>query len=433
MPEEITVRVNAFLEQVTTAQFWWQAVVIFLAIVVASLLSKRVQSLLEARSTGSGIRHLAVRTIQRVLWPLATLVVVVSGRAVLEFEGVPVLLLDILVPILVALAVVRVSAYVLRKAFSTNPFLKSSENALVFVVWVLVILHLLGWLPSILGFLDAMAVSLGETRVSVLSVIQFMLIVGVAFTLAIWLSEVISRYMERSAHISPSMRVGISKFSRFLLLTLAFLLALNAVGINLSSLAIFGGALGVGLGFGLQKITSNFISGFILVLDRSIKPGDVITIGDKFGWVQELKARYVVVRNREGVDTLIPNENLIISEVINWSYMDRNIRMKIPVQISYDDDPEQAMAILLSCAVASSRVLTDPEPMTRLIEFADSGINLELRVWICDPEKGFGLVKSDINLAIWKKFKEAGITIPYPQRDVHIKQMPVAKDLRLEE
>ena len=156
-------------------------------------------------------------------------------------------------------------------------------------------------------------------------------------------------------------------------------------------------------------------------------------MGDKFGWVHELKARYVVVRNREGVDTLIPNENLIISEVINWSYMDRNIRMTIPVQISYDDDPEEGLAILLSCANASPRVLNDPAPVARLTAFADSGINLELRVWICDPENGFANVKSDINLAVWKKFKAAGITIPYPQRDLHIKQMPAAKDSRLDQ
>jgi len=433
MPEEIQVRLDAYLEQMMTAQFWWQILVLVVAVVVASIVSKRIQRLLQADKGGTGIRHLAVRSAQRVLWPLSSLLVVVCGRAILSWEAAPVLLLDILVPILLALAVVRVSAYVLRKAFSSNPFLQSSENALVIVVWVLVILHLVGWLPRILGVLDAMAVSLGDTRISVLSVIQFMLIVAVAFTLAIWISEAINRYMQKSAHISPSMRVGISKFSRFLLLTLAFLLALNAVGINLSSLAIFGGALGVGLGFGLQKITSNFISGFILVLDRSIKPGDVITIGDKFGWVHELKARYIVVRNREGVDTLIPNENLIISEVINWSYMDRNIRMKIPVQISYDDDPEEALAILLSCANASPRVLTDPEPMVRLTEFADSGISLELRVWICDPENGFANVKSDINLAIWRGFKKAGITIPYPQRDLHIKQMPAALDSRLDQ
>jgi len=432
MIEQLNRHFQELLAQAMTAQFWWQALVILLAIGAAGFVNRRLQVVLEKSNTGTGLRHLAVRSGQRLLFPVSMLAVLVSGRAIIEREELPVVLLDVAVPIVVALAVVRLSVYVLRKAFTVNPLLKSSENALALTVWGLVMLHLLGWLAQILEVLDGMAMQLGETRISVLSVVQLLLIVGVAFTLAIWLSEAITRYLRSSAHISPSMQVGISKFSRFLLITLAFLLALNAVGIDLSSLAIFGGALGVGLGFGLQRIASNFISGFILVLDRSIKPGDVITIGDKFGWVHELKARYVVVRNREGVDTLIPNENLITSEVINWSYMDRNVRMAIPVQISYDDDPEQALEIIKNCAFASPRVLQEPEPLSRLIRFGDSGIDLEVRVWISDPENGFANVKSDINLAIWRAFKEAGITIPFPQRDIHIKHMP-AKDSRLDQ
>lgn len=431
MNEEVSKRLEAFLAQAVTPEFWWQLLVIIVALGVATYVNGRLQNLLTTRSElTAGLRHLAVRSAQRMLFPLTMLGVLISGRAIAQWYELPVVLLDVAVPIVVALAIVRLSVYVLRKAFTVNPLLKSSENALAMIVWALVILDLLGWLPQILTVLDAMALQLGETRVSVLSVVKLMLIVGIAFTLAIWLAEVINRYLRQSVHISPSMQVGLSKFSRFLLITLAFLLALNAVGINLSSLAIFSGALGVGLGFGLQRIASNFISGFILVFDRSIKPGDVITVGDKFGWVEELNARYVVVRNREGVDTLIPNENLIISEVINWSYVDRNIRVKIPVNISYKDDPEKALALILSCAHASPRVLQNPAPTARFIGFIDYGMTLELRAWINDPENGFGDVRSDINLAIWRAFQREGITIPYPQRDLHIKQMPgVAPDV----
>ncbi|MFC1567991.1 mechanosensitive ion channel family protein, partial [Pseudomonadota bacterium] len=166
----------------------------------------------------------------------------------------------------------------------------------------------------------------------------------------------------------------------------------------------------------------NFISGFILLFDRSIKPGDVITIRDKFGWVQELCARYIVVRDRDGVETLIPNENLVTSEVINWSYSDQAVRMKLGIQISYNDDPEEAMSLMLACAKASPRVLNEPVPLTRLMEFGDNGISLELRIWIRDPENGLGGVRSEVNLAMWKAFKKAGITIPFPQRDIHIKE-----------
>ncbi|MCH8537100.1 MAG: mechanosensitive ion channel [Alkalimonas sp.] len=408
---------------------WWQLGVLLVAAILTSLFNRRVQQTLEAQAspTMHGFRHIAVRSTQRLLWPLTALAIVLPAKAILNWYELPVQLLTIAVPVLVALALIRFSIYLLRKAFTINPLLKSSENALSVLIWLGVVLHLVGWLPAVLEFLESLAFSLGEHHISVLSVLKLLLLVALAFTLAIWLSDLISRQLQRSAHISPSMRVGFNKFSKFILLTLAFLIALNAVGINLSSLAIFGGALGVGLGFGLQRIASNFISGFILVLDRSIKPGDVITVGDKFGWVEALNARYVVVRNREGVDTLIPNENLITSEVINWSYADRNVRVVIPVQISYDDDPEQAMALMLECANASPRILTEPAPSVRLMEFADSGIELQLRLWISDPENGTGAVKSDVNLAIWRAFKANNITIPYPQRDLHIKSMPTTK------
>jgi len=216
------------------------------------------------------------------------------------------------------------------------------------------------------------------------------------------------------------MQVMLTKVSKFSLYGLAILFALKAVGIDLTAFAVFSGAIGVGIGFGLQKIFSNFISGFILLFDRSIRPGDVITIGDRFGWVQSLNARYVVVRDRDGVETLIPNENLITSEVTNWSYSDRAVRHRIPVQISYDNDPEQAMALLLEACQDKPRVLQTPEPAARLIGFGDNGIDLELRIWIDDPESGVANVVSDVNLSIWKSFKRENISIPYPQRDVRI-------------
>lgn len=427
MYQRLEIVLHSWITAANAENFWWQFLILTIAAALASLVNHRLQRLLQDTAGISGIsfRHLALQSLQRLLWPVSALLVVIVGRAILGWYAVPVALVDIAMPVLIALAAVRVSVYVLRKAFTDNPMVRSSESAIVLLVWGLVILHLLGWLPEVLAMLDAVAIELGTVRVSVLSALQLIMMVGVAFTLAIWLSEVINRQLQ-SAGLTPSMQVGISKFSRFLLITLAFLLALNAAGINLSSLAIFGGALGVGLGFGLQRIASNFISGFILVFDRSIKPGDIITVGQNTGSVHELRARYVVVRNREGVDTLIPNENLITSEVVNWSFVDRNVRTTISVQCSYQDDPEQAMALMLKSASASPRVLTDPEPVVRLIGFGENGMDLQLQVWVNDPENGFANVKSDINLAIWRAFKAAGITIPYPQRDLHIKSMPGA-------
>jgi len=253
--------------------------------------------------------------------------------------------------------------------------------------------------------------------------IKLLVLSGLYILVAVWLSGLIEQYLRRMPQLNISLRVALGKISRVILLTVAFLMALTEAGVDLSSLTIFGGALGVGIGFGLQKIVSNFISGFILLGDRSIRPGDVITVGTNYGWVKELRARYIVVINRDGVETLIPNENLVTTDVINWSYSDRKVRVRIPVQISYDDDPEQAMAIMAQAATVNPRVLANPEPGVRLIEFADSGIALELRVWLSDPEEGIGNVRSDINLAIWHGFKRAGITIPYPQRDVHLRHV----------
>ena len=406
--------------QLQHVELWYQFAAIFTCVLIAMAINRLIGRRL-ADSGGQGLKHVAMRSSHRILLPFSLAALLAISREIFNAYQLAAPLLQFFVPIALALGVIRLLVYMLRKAFLSSPLVKSAEPVLATLIWLLVVLHLAGWLSPLLELMDALAFNLGESRISLLSAVKLTLVIVLAFTLALWLAELLNQQLKKAKHVTPSMQVGFSKVSKVLLITIAFLVALNAVGINLSSLAVFGGALGVGLGFGLQRIASNFISGFILVLDRSIKPGDVISIGDSYGWVHELKARYVVVRNREGVDTLIPNENLITSEVTNWSYEDRNVRLKITVQISYDDDPEQAMELMLQCAHKSKRVLDLPEPTVMLKTFADSGIELELRVWIGDPEQGPDSVRSDINLAIWRAFKQHAITIPYPQRDLHIK------------
>ncbi len=402
----------------------WEIGVLALAAAGAWVVYRALSSGLAERTEQSAeyaVRHLALKTLQRILLPISMLLGVMAGRALLEHQGMPVELLNLAVPLLLSLASIRIVVYFLRKTFRPGPAVKAWESLISTSIWIVVALHLLGWLPAVLEGLDGMAMQMGEKRISVLAVGKLVLAVAVLWMLALWLAKLIENRISRAEYVNASMQVAMVKLSKFLLLVLAFLLALDAVGIDLTALTVFGGALGVGLGFGLQRIASNFISGFIVLFDRSIRPGDVITIGDKFGWVQELRARYVVVRDRDGVDRLIPNETLITNEVINWSFGDRNVRLKIPVSISYDNDPEQALALLREAAMANPRVLADPEPATRLMSFGDNGIELELRVWIQDPESGLANVRSDINLAIWRAFKDAGIVIPYPQRDLHIR------------
>jgi len=403
---------------------WWQAGALLLAAAGAWLVHRTLGQSLVARTEGDEeltVRSMALKTLQRVLFPLSMLLGVVAGRALLQHLGNPVSLLDLAVPLLASLASIRILIYFLRKTFRPGPVVKAWENLIAISIWIVVALHLLGWLPAVLKGLDGVAMQMGNTRVSLLATLKLVLVLALLWLLAQWLGRVIENRISRAEYVNAGMQVALVKLSKFVLMVLAFLLALNAVGIDLTALAVFGGALGVGLGFGLQRIASNFISGFIVLFDRSIRPGDVITIDNKLGWVQALHARYVVVMDRDGVERLIPNEMLITNEVINWSYSDRNVRLKIPVSISYDDDPEQALVLLAETAKANPRVLADPPPTTRLMAFGDSGIALELRVWLQDPEAGLGSVRSDINLAIWRAFKNAGITIPYPQRDLHIR------------
>jgi small-conductance mechanosensitive channel len=424
--EQLLSKFGAWFSLLTSPQSLLQFSLIAVALVFALLIDRRLRLRVgdilgeEGKAT---VKTLAMRGSQRLILPLTMLLVVILFRSVLASLKYEVWLFDIFVPLLLSLAAIRFTVFLLRRAYTPSPLIRAWENIISTTIWFIVVLHLVGVLPDITALMDELAVTVGDKRISVLAVIKVSLSVIIFLVLATWLSRVIERRVMGSRHLGLSMRLAISKTIKIVLLSLAVLIALNSVGVDLTALTVFGGALGVGLGLGLQRITSNFVSGMILLYDRSIRPGDVITIGDRFGWVQELRARYIVVRDRDGVETLIPNENLITSEVISWSHTDKSVRVKIKVQISYADDPEQAMEIML-VACEHPRVLQDPPAAVRLMEFGDNGINLEARVWIEDPEAGVNAVRSDINLAIWKEFKKAGITIPFPQRDVHLITSP---------
>ena len=254
-----------------------------------------------------------------------------------------------------------------------------------------------------------------------------MVTVGVFVIVAVWVSRWLEKRLMSLQGIAPNMRIGLAKFTQFFLVGLSILVGLNAAGLDLTTLNVLTGAIGIGLGFGLQSITANFVSGFVLLMDRSIKPGDVIsftgttgTSTEGFGWVQQLRGRYVVVRDRDGVETLVPNQNLITNSVINWSYTDPRVRLKLPVRVSYKDDPELALKALLDAAEGHRRILREPPPVARLMSFGDHGIELELRFWIADPQEGVNNVRSDVNRSIWRLFKEHGITIPVAQRAVRL-------------
>ncbi|WP_269540644.1 mechanosensitive ion channel family protein [Cerasicoccus fimbriatus] len=249
--------------------------------------------------------------------------------------------------------------------------------------------------------------------------------VAASLAVALWIGIGFSQFVERRVdtidRINASTRALIGKIIRIFFIIIAMVVGLTSVGVNLSALTVFGGALGLGLGFGLQKIVSNLISGFILLSDRSIKPGDVIELDDTYGWINSLRARYVSVITRDGTEHLIPNEDLITQRVVNWSFTHDRVRIKIDVGISYKEDPHQAIEICKAAAAKQSRVIKEPAPICLLKGFGDSSVDLQLRFWIRDPHEGVANIQSAVLLEIWDRFKEEGIEIPFPQRDLHIK------------
>lgn len=410
-------------ELISTPDTWWQlglvGVAFLLAYLTGAFLQRRLQPMVHPGVT-RGFGRTAMRTGILALIPLLWWLLLLGSKAWLRRHGYPVNVIQVAVYLVGALALIRMGVFVLRHSFSPGSKLKAWEWTLTVTIWTLVALHILGLLPFVVEVLDEYAWTFGTTRVSLYMVVSFLLSIALLSLVALWLTNGVQSMLKRSQALDDSIKLVLSKLTRFVFLMLAVVVAMMTAGIDLTAFAVFGGALGVGLGLGLQRVVSNFVSGIILAFEESIRIGDVITVGTSFGVVQALYARHIVVRDRDGRDILIPNETLLTSEIINWSYGDKNVRFRLPVQISYQDDPEQAMAIMLRAARETGRVLADPEPVVRLMGFGDNGIDLELRLWIHDPENGVNNVRSETYLKIWRYFREAGISIPYPQRDVRL-------------
>lgn len=404
------------------ASTWWQVAAVLTIVFLVGALNHFVYRRIDSRvaTTTQSLRRLSYNTAQRLFAPVLALILFSIAKALLATFSLSNELIKFAISLAIALAVIRFVVYVLRKSFPVTPLLKTWEGIFVVVVWTIFALHLIGVLPAFFASLDKIAINIGATRVSFLMAAKAIASVSVFLLLALWISAIIEKQLRKSKQIANYLQIGISKTIRVILLIIALLVSLDVIGFDLTTLTVLGGALGVGIGFGLQRIASNFISGFILLFDRSIRPNDVITIGNSFGWVKELRARYVVIQDRDGVETLIPNENLVTTQVINWSYTDANVRVKLPVQISYKNDPREAMELMIEAANTNPRVLSDPPAVARLMNFGEHGIDLELRLWINDPQNGINNVRSDVNLQIWDKFEEHNIQIPYPQRDIHI-------------
>ncbi len=368
-----------------------------------------------------------------VLPVVVALALVIVARGVLRAASIDVAVLDAATRLIGAYIVVRIVVLLFAASLGNKSWVQHWETRAALLIWLAFAAEYLGWLDPIIGFLDSVGVAAGKSRITVWSVLKLLFTLTLFVLGATWISRWVDRRLKRLANLAPSTRIGIAKFANAFLIGLSILLGLNAAGVDLTALTVLTGAIGLGLGFGLQAIAANFVSGFVLLLDRSIKPGDVISLSgqsgtstENFGWVQELRGRYVVVRDRDGVEMLVPNQQLISNAVINWSYTDPRIRLKLPIRVSYQDDPEFAMHLLIAACDGNPRVLRDPAPATRLMHFSDSGIELELRFWIADPQEGVNNVRSDVNRAIWRLFKEHNITMPVAQREIRVHTAPPA-------
>ncbi|AXC48698.1 mechanosensitive ion channel family protein [Paracoccus suum] len=286
--------------------------------------------------------------------------------------------------------------------------------------WVWVTLYFLNLSNPTAKFLDSLAIGLGDFRLSALTVIKAVVITGLLIAAARVLSRLTSASLAKNTDVSPTMRVLIAKIMQAVLLFLAIVVGLAATGIDLTGLTIFSGALGVGLGFGLQKIVSNLMSGVIILLDKSIKPGDVISIGDTFGWIDALGARYVSVVTRDGKEYLIPNEELVTGQVVNWSHTNDFVRLDIEFRASYRDDPHEVSRIAINASMTVKRVLAQRTPVCWVTAFGESGVHYMLRFWISDPQAGLTNVRGQVYLALWDAFRKRGITLPLAQTEIRL-------------
>lgn len=414
--EFVSVAHHWFMVNVLAWSNFQQLATIIVALFVARLGAPRLRLLYKAVLDRRGIELVPgtmANIIYRLLLPLLGLLLLWFSYYVAGRMHWPDALLRISVSLLFAWVVIRFTATLVR-----NPPL---ARFIAVIAWTIAALNILKLLAPAMKLLNGIAFTVGEVHISVLTIIKGVMYLAVSLWIAKLLSDLVENRLERSDALTPSVGVLISKFVRFGLIATAFLLAVSSVGIDLTMFAVFSGALGVGLGFGLQKVVSNFVSGIILLLDKSIKPGDVISIGDTYGWVNSLNARYVSLDTIDGKEHLIPNEELIIQRVENWSYSNKRLRLRLPVGIHYQSDVRLAMKLCVDAASGVERVMDQPEPKCLLRGFGDSSVDLEIAFWISDPEKGLTNVESEVLLRIWDNFHEHGIEIPYPQRDVYLK------------
>lgn len=409
---------SRWFDYAVTPWFFYQAAIIVTLFLVAKLAAQRIEPLVENRARQikghPGLLRVVVALLRRTDWILFTvflLAALVLMRAVTWPSRTH------FIYIALSLSLAWLFASVLSRIVR-NRFV---ARALAWLTWIYAALVILGIDDDAATFLDGLAIPLGAVRLSALMVLKAALLL----IATVWLAVVVGKYIDERVRISeeltPSIRVLVGKVAKIGLVLVAGAIALSSVGLDLTALTIFSGAVGVGLAFGLQKVVSNFVSGMIILLDKSIKPGDTISLEGTFGWVRELRARFVSVVTRDGREYLIPNEDFITQRVINWSFSDNLVRLDVNFGVSYDADPHKVSELAIKAAMSVGRVEADRRPVCWLTDFGESSLNFVLRFWIHDPQQGLTNVRGRVLLALWDTFRENGIDIPYPHREIIMK------------
>ncbi len=369
---------------------------------------------------GSRLAKIGAGSVNRLIFPLTALLLLEVARGALRYSHDPAFF-AIAIPLAISLALIRLIVYGLHNLFGPGHWMPVSERAVSYTIWAALLLYYVGILQEIGNTLSEAKLPLGKTELSVLDLGRDALTLVLAIVISLWVSGIVEQRLMRTTTGETNVHAVLVKLFRALLLLIAVLIALSVAGIDLTVLSVFGGALGVGIGLGLQKLASNYIAGFTILLDRSVRIGDTVTVDKRSGVVSKATARYVVVRSPDGVEAIVPNEIMVTTTVLNHSYVSREIRLGFPVQISYETDLDLAMRLMIEVAQGESRVLREPNPPdARVLRFADSGIELELGVWINDPEKDQGPLKSTLYLGIWRAFREHNVKIPYPRQEVRL-------------
>jgi len=403
-----------------------QVALVAAAIIPALIFGPQIGRLIRSRLT-EGIRaNLPQRLVTAAValaTPFALLLTLMLIRVGLGSLERPTAIVQAAISLMTAWLVIRAVTLVIRSKF---------WSAVAFyIAWPVAALDVFGLLDDVVTQMETFAVPLGETSegeqvsLSLFDVLRTILYFGVLFWGASVVGRMLDRQLERAEDVSPAFRALVSKSLGVILPVLALLIALQLTGFNLATLAIFSGAVGIGVGLGLQRTVANFAAGFTLLADKSIKPGDAIDVDGTFGWVTSMQARYVSVRTRDGTELLLPNEYFIANGVINWSHSDDVIRLHAPFGVSYStQDLSAVQALAVAAAKTVDRVVSDKEPVCNVMEFGDSSVNFDLRFWIRDPSNGLANVRSDVYLELWRRLHEAGVEIPFPQLDLHVKEAP---------